>query len=120
MVVGATFVALVSFILIGAYGAMMPTQLTVEVHNRTSESQLVNVMVIRDGSVLKSWSLTIAPRAAKSVVYPLDIGHHEVAVSCSPLGSLSVDLDIPFKFLDKECSESFTVTGDGVVRGNVY
>ncbi|MBM4249427.1 MAG: hypothetical protein FJ149_08360 [Euryarchaeota archaeon] len=119
-VAGLTFIVLISVLLAGSYSALMPTGLDVTVYNRTGGTVDVTLKLVKDGRTLKTWQITVAPGGSRAVDYQLDIGPHSLTASAQGSTNVTADFDIPFKFMDKTHSESFTVLAWGIVHGNVY
>jgi len=119
-VAGLTFVVLICLMLAGTYSALMPTQLVIGVKNVDSASHEVSVVLTKDGQPIDSWKLNVESGRTRTVQYPVDIGSFRLAASMQGSGNATSDFEIPFKFLNKAHSETFTVTSAGLFKGNIY
>ncbi len=118
--VGLTFIVLMTIILAGSYSALMPTQLEIKVHNRDATSHQVEINLTRGGETVQTWKLTVESGKTRSVQYPVDIGSFRIAASLQGKSNVTSDFEIPFKFLDKTHTETFTVISSGLFKGNIY
>lgn len=118
--VGITFLLIISFLLAGTYSALMPTQLEMVVKNFDARSREVGLLLTKDGMTVKSWRLQVESGKTRSLKYPVDIGSFRLTASLEGSANVTSDFEIPFKFLDKSRSETFTVTPAGLFKGNIY
>jgi hypothetical protein len=114
--VGITFMLIISLLLAGTYSALMPTRLEIVVKNFDAASREVGLLLIKDGATVKSWRLQVESGKTRSVKYPVDIGSFRLTASMQGSANVNSDFEIPFKFLDKSHSETFTVTPTGLFR----
>ena len=119
-VTGILFLVLISIMLAGTYSALMPTQLEMNVKNIDSASHEVRFVLTKDGQAVNSWKLNTVSGQTRTVQYPVDIGSFRLTVSMQGSANVSSDFEIPFKFLNKAHSETFTVTPAGLFKGNIY
>ena len=111
---------LVSVLLFGSYSAMMPTVLNVTVFNRDSSAHEVGLLLTKGGQNMTSWRLEVGPGTSRSVQYQIDIGGYRLTASLQGAHNATADFEIPFKFIDKTYSESFSVAAGAVYHGNLY
>jgi len=98
----------------------MPTQIEIKVQNGDNSSHQVDIVLTKDGETLQSWKLSVESGKTRSVHYPVDIGSFRLAASLQGKSNVTSDFEIPFKFLDKAHTETFTVTPVGLFKGNLY
>jgi hypothetical protein len=119
-VVGIAFMVLISIMLAGTYSALMPTQLDIKVKNYDTVMHEVNLLLTKDGQKIDSWELGVESGRTRTVEYPVDIGSFRLTASMQGRANATSDFEIPFKFLNKAHSETFTVTNAGLFKGNIY
>ena len=119
-VAGLAFIVLISILLAGSYSALMPTQLEIVVKNYDATSHEVRMVLEKDGRTVNSWKLMVDAGRTRTVQYPVDIGAFRLTASMQGAANASSDFEIPFRFLDKAHSETFTVTSTGIFKGNIY
>jgi len=118
--VGITFMLIISFLLAGTYSALMPTQLEIVLKNFDTASCEVHLVLTKDGGTVKSWRLQVESGRTRTLQFPVDIGSFRLIASLQGSANVTSDFEIPFKFLDKSHSETFTVTPAGLFKGNIY
>lgn len=117
---GIAFIVIISVLLAGSYSALMPTQLEITVKNVDTAMHEVGLLLTKAGERIESWRLSVEPGRTRTVRYPVDIGSFRLTASMPGSANATSDFEIPFKFLDKVHTESFTVTPWGVLKGNIY
>jgi len=114
---GLSLVVIFAVLTVSIYGALIPPQLEIKVHNDTGTSKEVVVDLVKDGERVRHWRDTVMP--GKNIVfsYPMYLGAYNITVACEPFANLSANFDMPFFTFEKSHAEGFTLNETGIMRG---
>jgi len=113
-VAGFATVLVMALLIGGMYGALIPMELTVSIHNSAGTIKSMTVVLFRGTEKMKYWIINIEPNVTRSMLHQLDIGDYNLTIAVDGLANCSVTFGVQFKVLVKKHSESFAISTDTV------